>query len=159
MAEIKKAAKGETEQKVPRAVLSEGILTIEVDSHVETPEEQEDARWHQLLNAQRTRKILTGQLAGIEKLESGWVVAVTYYNGFRIIIPMDEMMINLSGDGKEHAETLNRQTRIANNMLGSDIDFIIRDLDEASRSVVASRKDAMLKKRRSEEHTSELQSP
>ncbi len=32
-------------------------------------------------------------------------------------------------------------------MLGSDIDFIIRDLDEASRSVVASRKDAMLKKR------------
>lgn len=49
MAEIKKAAKGETEQKVPRAVLSEGILTIEVDSHVETPEEQEDARWHHLL--------------------------------------------------------------------------------------------------------------
>lgn len=37
--------------------------------------------------------------------------------------------------------------RIANNMLGSDIDFIIRDLDEQSRSVVASRKDAMLKKR------------
>ena len=36
MAEIKKAAKGETEQKVPRGVLSEGILTIEVDSHVET---------------------------------------------------------------------------------------------------------------------------
>ena len=48
MAEIKKAAKGETEQKVPRGVLSEGILTIEVDSHVETPEEQEDARWHHL---------------------------------------------------------------------------------------------------------------
>lgn len=147
MAEIKKAAKGETEQKVPRGVLSEGILTIEVDSHVETPEEQEDARWHQLLNAQRTRKILTGQLAGIEKLDSGWVVAITYYNGFRIIIPMDEMMINLSGDGRERADTLNRQTRIANNMLGSDIDFIIRDMDEASRSVVASRKDAMLKKR------------
>lgn len=99
------------------------------------------------MNAQRTRKILTGQLAGIEKLDSGWVVAITYYNGFRIIIPMDEMMINLSGDGRERADTLNRQTRIANNMLGSDIDFIIRDLDEASRSVVASRKDAMLKKR------------
>lgn len=147
MAETKRTGKGEKEQSIPRAALSEGILTIEVDSHVETPEEQEDARWHQLLNAHRTRKILTGQLGGIEKLESGWVVAVTYYNGFRIIIPMDEMMINLSGDGREHADTLNRQTRIANNMLGSDIDFIIRDLDEQSRSVVASRKDAMLKKR------------
>lgn len=147
MAETKKTAKGAEDQNIPRAVLSDGILTIEVDSHVETLEEQEDARWHQLLNAHRTRKILTGQLGGIEKLDSGWVVAITYYNGFRIIIPMDEMMINLTGDGRENADTLNRQTRIANNMLGSDIDFIIRDLDEQSRSVVASRKDAMLKKR------------
>ena len=95
----------------------------------------------------RTRKVLTGQLGGIEKLESGWMVAVTYYNGFRIIIPMNEMMINLSGDGRENADTLNRQVRIANNMLGCDIDFIIKDLDTKSRSVVASRKDAMLKKR------------
>ena len=86
-----------------------------------------------------------GQLGGIEKLESGWMVAVTYYNGFRIIIPMNEMMINLSGDGRENADTLNRQVRIANNMLGCDIDFIIKDLDTKSRSVVASRKDAMLK--------------
>lgn len=147
MAETKITAKKTEEQNIPRAALSDGILTIDVDSHVETLEEQEDARWHQLLNAHRTRKILTGQLGGIEKLESGWVVAITYYNGFRIIIPMDEMMINLSGDGRENADTLNRQTRIANNMLGSDIDFIIRDLDEQSRSVVASRKDAMLKKR------------
>ncbi len=147
MAETKKTARGAEDQNIPRAVLSDGILTIEVDSHVETLEEQEDARWHQLLNAHRTRKILTGQLGGIEKLDSGWVVAITYYNGFRIIIPMDEMMINLTGDGRENADTLNRQTRIANNMLGSDIDFIIRDLDEQSRSVVASRKDAMLKKR------------
>ena len=32
-------------------------------------------------------------------------------------------------------------------MLGADIDFIIKHLDETSRSVVASRKDAMLRKR------------
>ena len=133
MAELKKAVNKMEEQGIPRAVLSEGILTIDVDSHVETMEEQEDARWHQLLNAHRTKKILTGQLGGIEKLDSGWTVAITYYNGFRILIPMDEMMINLSGDGREHSDTLNRQTRIANNMLGSDIDFIIRDLDEQSK--------------------------
>lgn len=59
---------------------------------------------------------------------------------------MNEMMINLSGDGRENADTLNRQVRIANNMLGCDIDFIIKDLDAKSRSVVASRKDAMLRK-------------
>ncbi len=93
---------------MPRAAY-EGVLTIDVDAQVESMEEQEDARWHQLLNAHRTRKVLTGQLGGIEKLESGWMVAVTYYNGFRIIIPMNEMMINLSGDGRENADTLNRQ--------------------------------------------------
>ena len=147
MAELKRAGNKMEDQGIPRAALSEGVLTIDVDSHVETMEEQEDARWHQLLNAHRTKKILTGQLGGIERLDSGWVVAITYYNGFRILIPMDEMMINLMGDGRENSDTLNRQTRIANNMLGSDIDFIIRDLDEQSRSVVASRKDAMLKKR------------
>ncbi len=134
-------------QEIPRAVLPDSILTIDVDSHVESLKDQEDARWHQLLNAHRTRKILTGTLSGIEKLESGWVVAVTYFNGFRIIIPMDEMMINLSGDGRENSDALNRQTRIANNMLGCSIDFLIKDLDAKSKSVVASRKDAMLKKR------------
>lgn len=135
------------EGRVPRAALSKGVLTIEVDTHVESMEEQEDARWHQLLNAHRTNKILTGQLSGIEKLDSGWMVAVTYFNGFRVLIPMNEMMINLNGDGRENADTLNRQVRIANNMLGCDMDFLIKDLDTETRSVVASRKDAMIKKR------------
>lgn len=148
MEETKKSnAAVEEKNGIPRAALSDGVLTIDVDSRVETMEEQEDARWHQLLNAHRTKKILTGQLGGIEKLESGWVVAVTYYNGFRIIIPMNEMMINLNGDGRENADTLNRQTRIANNMLGCSIDFIIKDLGTKTKSVVASRKEAMLKKR------------
>ena len=133
MANTKKAIEEVTEKEIPRAAY-EGVLTIDVDAQVESAQEQEDTRWHQLLNAHRTRKVLTGQLGGIEKLESGWMVAVTYYNGFRIIIPMNEMMINLSGDGRENADTLNRQVRIANNMLGCDIDFIIKDLDTKSRS-------------------------
>ena len=135
------------EKSPPRGTLSGGILTVDVDAQVETAETQEDARWHQIVNAHRTRKILTGQLSGIEKLESGWTIAVTYYNGFRVIIPMSEMMIDLNGDGRENADTLNRQTRLANNMLGCSIDFMVRDLDTRSKSVVASRKEAMIKKR------------
>ena len=53
------------------------FLPIDVDAQVESMEEQEEARWHQLLNAHRTRKILTGQLGGIEKLESGWLLLHT----------------------------------------------------------------------------------
>ena len=38
-----------TEKEIPRAAY-EGVLTIDVDAQVESMEEQEDARWHQLLN-------------------------------------------------------------------------------------------------------------
>ena len=75
MANVKKAVQEEvTEKEIPRAAY-EGVLTIDVDAQVESAQEQEDTRWHQLLNAHRTRKVLTGQLGGIEKLESGWMVA------------------------------------------------------------------------------------
>ena len=42
--------------------------------------------------------------------------------------------------------TLNRQVRIANNMLGCDIDFIIKDLDAKKPQRGGFRKDAMLGK-------------
>ena len=103
--------------------------------------------WHELPTAQRTRKILWGNLSGIERLDGGWVVAVIYYKDYRILIPMEEMMINLEGDGRENADRLNRQTRLANNMLGAELDFVIRDLDPESGSIAASRKEAMLRKR------------
>ena len=124
-----------------------GILTVDTDGQPRPLREQEDVNWHELTNSFRTRKILSGMLGGIEKLESGWVVAVIQYKGYRVIIPMEEMMINLEGDGRENADTVNRQTRLANNMLGAEIDFIVRDMDQKTRSIVASRKEAMLRKR------------
>ena len=124
-----------------------GILTVDTDGQTRPPREQEDVNWHELTNAFRTRKVLSGMLGGIEKLEGGWVVAVIQYKGYRVIIPMEEMMINLEGDGRENADIINRQTRLANNMLGAELDFIVRDMDQKTRSIVASRKEAMLRKR------------
>lgn len=123
------------------------ILTISAEGGPEPGPLVRD-KWHEVVSAYRTRKILTGILGGIESLNDGWNVAVVYYLGYRVLIPMEEMMINLEGDGHEKANLLNRQIRIANNMLGAEIDFIVRSIDEAEKSIVASRKDAMLKKRR-----------
>ena len=123
-----------------------GILTVDVSGTTQV-ERKEDLVWHELVNAQRTRKILSGSLSGIERLDGGWVVAVIYYKGNRVLIPMEEMMINLEGDGRENADILNRQTRLANNMLGAELDFIVRELDPVSGSIAASRKEAMLRKR------------
>lgn len=124
------------------------ILTLENDAAVETQKSKEDLIWHEITNAYRTRRILTGMLGGVEKLEGGSTITIVYYKNFRIVIPITEMMINLVEDETHNYGELSlRQNKIVNTMLGCEIDFIIKGLDNKERSIVASRKDAMLKKR------------
>ena len=131
-----------------RRQASPSILTLNADSEVETQENREDIIWHELQNAYRTRKILTGNLGGIERMEGGGTIAVIYYKEMRVVIPLAEMMINLAEDeSHDYGELILRQNKILGNMLGCEIDFIVKGLDNSSRSVVASRKDAMYKKR------------
>ena len=128
--------------------LTASILTIDSDRAVETQENVEDTIWHDLQNAYRTKKILTGQLGGIERMEGGGTIAIVYYKKFRVANPLTEMMIHLPEDeSHNYGELSQRQNKILGNMLGCEIDFIIKGLDNNSRSLVASRKDAMLKKR------------
>lgn len=124
------------------------ILTLENDAAVETQKSKEELIWHEITNAYRTRRILTGMLGGIEKLEGGATITIVYYKNFRVVIPITEMMINLVEDETHNYGELSlRQNKIVNTMLGCEIDFIIKGLDSKERSIVASRKDAMLKKR------------
>lgn len=124
------------------------ILTLENDAAIETQKSKEDLIWHEITNAYRTRRILTGMLGGIEKLEGGATITIVYYKNFRVVIPITEMMINLVEDETHNYGELSlRQNKIVNTMLGCEIDFIIKGLDNKERSIVASRKDAMLKKR------------
>jgi predicted RNA-binding protein with RPS1 domain len=137
-------------QRQPRPQRGEApVLTIRSRDDVETAEDRDDVIWHEIHNAYRTRKIITGKLGGIEQLDNRKTVAVVDYKGFRVIIPIKEMMINLgrSPSGQEYADLMLRQNKILGNMLGADIDFIVRGIDSKTRSVVASRKEAMLRKR------------
>ncbi len=138
--------------RTPRVRKTEApVLTLETRGEVETESIREDIIWHEIHNAYRTRKILTGQLGGIEQTDSGKTVVIVDYKGFRIVIPLKEMMIDLaqgrSPSGKEYAELMLRQNKILGNMLGAEIDFIVKGIDSKTRSVVASRREAMLKKR------------
>lgn len=124
------------------------VLTIDSSGSVDTPDTQEEAAWHEIRNAYRTRRILTGVLGGIETMENGKTIVVVSYNDFRVIIPLREMMVTLSNAGRE-ADNILRQRKIVGNMLGAEIDFVIKGIESKSRSIVASRKDAMLRKQRS----------
>ena len=124
------------------------VLTLDSDAVLETAQSKADLIWHEIQNAYRTKKILTGMLGGIEKTENGSLIAIVYYKDFRTVIPITEMMINLIQDeSHDYGDISLRQNKVLNNMLGCEIDFIVNGLDAQSRSVVASRKEAMLKKR------------
>ena len=125
------------------------VLTLEARGEVETEESREDAIWHEIHNAYRTRRILTGQLGGIEQTDNGKTITIVDYKGFRIVIPLKEMMINIgrSPSGQEYKEFMLRQNKLLGNMLGAEIDFIVKGIDSKTRSVVASRKEAMIRKR------------
>lgn len=125
------------------------ILTLEVRGDVETKDDKDDAIWHEIHNAYRTRRILTGQLGGIEQTDGNKTIVIVDYKGFRIVIPIKEMMITMTNgeSGQAYADLMLRQNKLLGKMLGAEIDFIVRGIDSNTRSVVASRRDAMLKKR------------
>ena len=92
------------------------ILTLDADAPLETPQSKADLIWHEIQNAYRTRKILTGKLGGIEKTEAGNLIAIVYYKDFRAVIPIAEMMLNLVQDAShDYGELALRQNKILNN--------------------------------------------
>lgn len=125
------------------------VLTIEARDEVQTPEEREAIIWHEIQNAHWTRRILTGTLDGVERTESGLTVAVVNYKGFRVAIPVKEMLLFTGRvpSGAEFQELMARMRGILTARLGSEIDFIVKGHENKTRSVVASRKDAMYRKR------------
>lgn len=125
------------------------VLTIEARDEVQTPEEREAIIWHEIQNAHWTRRILTGTLDGVERTESGLTVAVVNYKGFRVAIPVKEMLLFTGRlpSGAEFQELMARMRGVLTARLGSEIDFIVKGHENKTRSIVASRKDAMYRKR------------
>lgn len=149
--DVPKVEEASSENKKSKTPKDDSILTIEVGADVQTDEELSEIAWHEINNSLITRKMLTGMLGGIEQLESGKTVAVVDYKGYRIIIPMSEMIFGFQKSYLgpiDFAEQATRCNKLLNNMLGAEIDFIVKGVDPQTRSVVASRKDAMLKKRK-----------
>lgn len=127
----------------------ERILTIDAKGEVQTEEDREATIWHEIQNAYRNRRILAGTLDGIERTPSGMTLAVANYKGFRVAIPLKEMMLYTGRmpNGTAYANLMEQLSRALNARLGAEMDFIVKGIENKSRSIVASRKDAMLRKR------------
>lgn len=147
--DVQKVEQKATPKKAKRITKDDAILTIDAGDTVHTEEDLAEIAWHEIHNAYRTRKILTGMLGGIEQLGSGNTVCVVEYKGYRIIIPIKEMTVAFPNklSAEEYENYIVRQHKLISNMLGAEIDFVVKGIDSKTRSVVASRRDAMLKKR------------
>ena len=141
-------AEDTTEEPEPDTVQPREILTVDARGEAETQEQREDIIWHEIHTGYRTRRILTGMLSGIEKTDAGRTIAIVDYKGFRIVIPLREMVLDFPKGlyGIDYDEMILNYQKILNKMLGAEVDFVIKGIDAKSRTIVASRKDAMLKK-------------
>jgi len=122
------------------------ILTVDPDEVITPDDDRDHAVWQELHNAFRSKRILTGTLDAVEETPGGTNFAIVYFKEHRIAIPFEEM-ISLTED-ERYGDMTRRQAKILGNMLGCEIDFIIKGIDQQSRSIIASRREAMEKKRR-----------
>ena len=133
----------------PSAPHNGAVLTITARTRIKSEAETTDELWHEIRNAYRTRRILTGTLDGIEQTAGGKTLATVSFRGFRIAIPIREMLVleERMPSGRAYADYMNRLNRILGTMLGAEIDFIVKGIDSTTHSAVASRREAMLRKR------------
>ncbi len=128
---------------------NESVVTID-SQDTATYENDTVAVRQELLTSQIRRRLLTGRIGGVERTESGTTVAVVDYKGYRVVIPISEMMIlskKQAADASDSELNLRRQ-KVLSGMLGAEIDFIVRGVSDDEPVAVASRKEAMLIKRR-----------
>ena len=134
-----------TSEKVPSRAAD--IVTVNRGSF-DYQWDREGELWHNIKNAQFTRRTLTGILDGVEPLESRAIIATINYEGLRIAMSMKEVGFDLDGTTGGKLPSINRARQLLNNMLNAKVDFVVKGTDDSDHSIVGSRREAMLRKRR-----------
>lgn len=123
-----------------------GVLKVNLDEE-ESQDDEFETQWNEIVTFYRTRRLVPVTITGIEKTQLAGHMVVTYYKNQRILVPLTEMLIFLSDEPNTDYSQFERLERICSTMLGAEIDVIIKGIDKKTESVVASRRDAMMRKR------------
>jgi ribosomal protein S1 len=115
---------------------------------VESPDDKRRSDLIDLVESQKSGKILTGTLQGVERSPDNpdHITAVLYHGDFKIIIPVEEA-VEPPKDfrGRNHGDVLHY---LLSKRLGAEVDFIVKGVDAENCIAAASRLDAMALKRR-----------
>ena len=124
------------------------VLAIDDQLSVETDAEKAKNDLLDLLESQKTGRILTGTIQGVERPEDNpsRSFAVIYHGEFKVIIPAEEA-VEPPADyrGRLPEDVLHY---MLTKRLGAEVDYIVKGIDPASGIAAASRLDAMKAKRK-----------
>lgn len=91
-------------------------------------------------------KILTGSISGVERVgKNGPSVAVLYMEDYKVMIPATEC---IDIPDAENRDPQKYEQYLLSKRLASEIDFIVKGIDDENELVIASRMEAMAKKRK-----------
>lgn len=123
---------------------------LAIDGHLVAETEAEKARNDllDLMESQKTGRILSGTIQGVERQENNQnrSMAVIYHGEFKIIIPAEEA-VEAPEDfrGRLPEDVLHD---MLTKRLGAEVDYIVKGIDPQSGIAAASRLDAMRAKRK-----------
>ncbi len=125
------------------------ILSIDGHLAVETDADRSRNDLLDLLESQKTGRILTGTIQGVERQSDmpGHSLAVLYHGDYKIIIPADEAVEppqedsgrRIPGDALHYMVT---------KRLGAEVDYIVKGIDQETGLAAASRLEAMRARRK-----------
>ena len=124
------------------------ILAIDDELGVQTEFDKARDKFLDLIESLQTGRYLTGKIQGVEKHSGGTGEprAVLFHGDYKVVI-MASMLVTLPQDIRDK-EPNEVYYYLLTKRLGAEIDYVVKGIDPETGLAVASRKEAMLNKRR-----------
>ena len=124
------------------------VLTIDEHLSVETEVEKAKNDYLDLLESQKSGRILSGTIQGVERGENvqGISYAVIYHGDYKVIIPADEAVTPPEDFRGQRPEDVMHY--LITKRLGAEVDYVVKGIDNEAGVAVASRLEAMRTKRK-----------
>ena len=123
------------------------ILAIDDELGVQTELEKARDKFLDLIESLKTGRYLTDRIQGVEKHSDGGMPRAVIYHGDYKVILMASMVVELPRDLRDR-EPNEMYLYMLQKRLGSEIDYVIKGIDQNTGLAVGSRTEAMATKRR-----------
>lgn len=123
------------------------VLAIDDELGVQTELDKARDKFLDLIESLKTGRYLTDRIQGVEKHSSGGEPRAVIFHGDYKVIIMASMLVTLPRDLRDR-EPNEMYLYMLQKRLGSEIDYVIKGIDPNTGLAVASRKEAMMNKRR-----------